>query len=334
MLNKSGLRQRLLGRKNSTGKSHSFRARNWRRFSLPSILFEVQPEYVLGARIARASRKAVRVALGELDADAISPLLGRPNILKSEEVTKTLTAVTKALGSDKGPFGVLLPDGSVRVSILTFETLPGSRKEQESLIRWKMKPLLPFPVEDARLTFEVAAKGSEGVEAVVLAVRKSVVAEYESLLEGLNGDLQLVLPTSAALLPLLSDNNEEGNLLLHLSQAQLTVAAVGDRQIKLWRNRTVNGDTFAEQLTTVSEEAARTIAASHDHLGLEISRVSLCARPPVPEGWVEELARTISHQVELLAPDPSAVGAKLSDEEEKLLSEFGATIAGVVANAV
>lgn len=274
------------------------------------------------------------MALGKLGSGAISPLLGRPNILKPEEVAETFAAVTRTLGSDKGPFGLLLPDRAVRVSVLNFETLPGSHKERESLIRWKMKPLLSFPVEDARLNFEVAAKETKGVEAVVLAVRKSVVAEYESLLENLNGDLRLVLPTTAALLPLLSENDADGDLLLHVSQSQLTEVIVGGRQIRLWRNQAMNGKTFSEQLTAVSEEAARTIAASHDHLGLGISRVALCARTGAPEEWVEELGRAISREVERLAPDPSAVGVKLSDEEELLLSELGATIVGVVANAV
>ncbi|MEJ2007148.1 MAG: hypothetical protein P8Z30_03175 [Acidobacteriota bacterium] len=297
------------------------------------MVFEIQPEYVLGARISRSSRRVARVAVGALDGGVVSPVLGRPNILKPEEVAKTVTAITKVLGSDKGPFGLLLPDAAVRVSILSFETLPADRKEQESLIRWKMKPLLPFPVEDARLTFEVAAKGPEGVEAVVVAVRKSVAAEYESLLEALNGDLRLVLPTTAALLPLLEGNSEDGELLLHISQSQLTAVVVGGQQIRLWRNQMINGKSPSEQLAAVCEEAARTLAASHDHLGVEIGSVSLCARPSMPEDWVAELGRTISQEVEPLTTNPLAAGTKLSYEEEQVLSELGATIMGIVANA-
>ena len=95
----------------------------------------------------------------------------------------------------------------------------------------------------------------------------------------------------------------------------------------------MNGKSTEEQLAAVSEEAARTLAASHDYLGLEISRVRLCARPSLPEVWVAELGRALSRDVESLAPDPLAVGIKLSREEERLLSEFGATVSGLVANA-
>ena len=96
----------------------------------------------------------------------------------------------------------------------------------------------------------------------------------------------------------------------------------------------MNGKSSEEGLAAVSEEAARTLAASHDYLGLEISRVRLCARPRVPEGWTAELGRALSREVEILVSDPLAVGVKLSVEEGQLLGEFGATVSGLVANAV
>jgi hypothetical protein len=334
LLNKSGLLQKWLRRDIPPGKTSAFRTNGKRRFSLPTTVFEICPEYILGAQILRPSHKVVRVALGELHAGSVTPLLGRPNLLKPEEVTRKLLAVAKVLGSDKGHFGLLLPDGAVRVSILDFETLPADPKEQESLIRWKMKPLLPFPVEEARFSYEVAAKEPEGVEAVVMAVRKSVAAEYESMLEGLNGDVGLVLPTTAALLPLLSEDAASGELLLHVSPSHLTAVVVGGREIRLWRNQAMNGNSSEERLAALSKEAARTLAASQDYLGVEISHVRLCARPSLPEVSVAELGRALSQEVESLAPDPLAVGIKLSREEERLLSEFGATVSGLVANAV
>lgn len=105
------------------------------------MLFEFQPEYILGARFSRSHRTVENVAQGDLDAGVLSPLLARPNILNPEEVAAKVSAMASVLGSDKGPIGLLLPDGAVRISILDFETLPANRKEQESLIRWKMKSL-------------------------------------------------------------------------------------------------------------------------------------------------------------------------------------------------
>ena len=333
MLNKPSL-GRLLSRQNSTtGKRRAFRAPSKRKPALPATVFEFQPEYVLGARIFRSFRRVASVALGELDGGAITPYLGRPNIVRPDEVARRARGVASALGTERGPFGLLLPDGAVRVSILDFQTLPSDHKEQESLIRWKMKPLLPFPLEEARLSFEVAPKEPEGVEAVVMAVRKAVLAEYESVLDALNGDVNLVLPASAALLPLLNENAEEGEILLTISPTHLTSVVAKGRQIRLWRNQAMNGKSADEKLAAVTEEAVRTLAASLDHLKVEINRVCICARPNVPRSWVMELEKKLGRNVAGVVSPALPVRMKLSNEEGQIFNEFGATIAGLLVNA-
>jgi len=333
LLNSISLGRLKLRRSSSAGKARTFRAPAKRKFSLPATVFEFQPEYILGARLFRSFRRVASVALGELDAGVLSPLLARPNLLRPDEVARRTRAVAKALGSDKGPFGLLLPDGAVRVSVLDFETLPSDHKEQESLIRWKMRPLLPFAVEEARLSFEVSPKEPEGVEAVVMAVRKSVLAEYESALDALNGDVSLVLPSSAALLPLLNEDAEAGEMLLNISPTNLTAVVTKGRQIRLWRNQFMGGKSSEQGLAIVTEEAVRTLAASHDHLGLEISRVCICARPNVPPSWVMDLEQRISRDVADVAPPALPVRTRLSYEEGQILNEFGATVSGLLANA-
>lgn len=332
-MNKEKILQ-LLPRKGPSGdKPRTFRAPGKRKFSLPATLIEFQPEYILGARISRTSRKVASVALADLKGGSLDPLLGRPNILKPEDVARSVVAVAKVLGGEKGPFGLLLPDGVVRVSILDFETLPASHKEQETLIRWKMKQLLPFPVEDARLSFELAAKETGGVEAVVMAVRKSVVAEYESALNSLNGEVTLVLPSSAALLPLMDEEAPAGELLLNISPTHLTAVVAKGRQVRLWRSQAMTGKTAGEGLAAVSEEAVRTLAASHDHLDLEINQIRICARPGVPRDWILDLGHKVARDVRDVVTNARAIGLKLTEEEGDILSEFGATVCGLVANA-
>ena len=332
-MNKPSLGQLLLRQPPSAGKPRPFRAPARRKPALPAMVFEFQPEYILGARIFRSFRRVASVAMGELDDGAITPFLGRPNIVRPDEVARRVRGVASALGTDKGPFGLLLPDGAVRVSILDFQALPSDRKEQDSLIRWKMKSLLPFPLEEARLSFEIAPKEAGGLEAVVMAVRKSVLAEYESVLDALNGDVNLVLPSSAALLPLLNENADAGEILLNISPTHLTAVVAKGRQIRLWRNQAMNGKSVEAGLAAVSEEAVRTLAASLDHLKLEINRVYICARPSVPRSWVMELERRLARDVAGVVSPTLPVRMKLTTEEGQIFNEFGATVSGLLMNA-
>lgn len=332
-MNKPSIGQLLFKKDPPAGKPSSFRATARRKIALPATVFEFQPEYILGARIFRSFRRVASVAMGDLDAGALTPFLGRPNIVRLDDVARRARGVASALGTERGPFGLLLPDGAVRVSILDFQSLPSDHKEQESLIRWKMKPLLPFPLEEARLSFEVAPKVPDGLEAVVMALRKSVLAEYESVLDALNGDVSVVLPATAALLPLLNENAEGGEMLLNISPTHLTAVVVKGRQIRLWRNQAMNGKSVEEGLAAVTEEAVRTLAASLDHLKLEIGRVCICTRPAVPRIWVTELEKKLGRNVSAVVSPALPVRMKLSVEEGQIFNEFGATVAGLLVNA-
>ena len=95
----------------------------------------------------------------------------------------------------------------------------------------------------------------------------------------------------------------------------------------------MSGKSSGEGLEVVSEEAVRTLAASHDRLGLEVDRVCICACPNVPDDWMLDLGRRVSRDVKDLIPDARTAGMKLSYEEGQLLSEFGATVCGLLANA-
>ena len=92
------------------------------------------------------------------------------------------------------------------------------------------------------------------------------------------------------------------------------------------------GKSSAEGLSAVREETMRTLAASHDHLGLDVSRVRVCARPSVSSDWIEELGRRLSRDVDDLVADSAPGRSKLSYEEGRILSEFGVTVSGLAAN--
>ena len=314
------------------GRVSSFRPPKKKKTILPATVFEIQSGFVMGARLSRTRRKVNRLAVREFNPEALGTVSCLSNVSKPEELNEAVRAVEAALGGGKGPLALLVPDPVVRISILEFETLPSDAKDRENLIRWKMKPLLPFASEEARLSFEVSHQEPGRIEVMAMAARNSVLAEYESAVEALSGEVSLVLPVTFALLPLLSENTEEGELLLHVCPGGLTAVMVGGGRIRLWRSQAVQWTSPEECLNVVSQEAARVLAGAQDHLGLEIGRVSLCVRPPVPEEWVAELGRAIARQLQVLIAE-AAGAAGISADESELLRYFGVPFAGLLANA-
>jgi hypothetical protein len=302
------------------------------KFALPATVFEVQPGFILGAKLSRSGRKVSRVYVRELAPGLVVPACNRSNVEKPEELAGQLGSVAAALGAGKGPVGVLIPDETMRVSILEFEALPAGMKDQEALIRWKMKPLLPFPAEEARISFQITAQEPNRIEVLVAAARNSVLAEYESLFKDLSGDVRLILPATAAMLPLLGQGAEQNELLVHACAGGLTVVVAEARRVRLWRRQTLDGASQAGWLAVVAQEVVRTLASAQDRLGLGINRIRLCARPPIEDDLAAEIGRIVGKKIEPLLIGPLS-GEKISDQEAELLRSWGGTLAGLLANA-
>ncbi|NGZ09135.1 MAG: hypothetical protein CV088_07060 [Nitrospira sp. LK70] len=83
--------------------------------------------------------------------------------------------------------GVLLPDTAVRATVLQLERIPVRREERDALIRWRLGQEQLFPLNDARVSFQVFhdRSGGKGPAYTVLTVaaQESVLEQYESLCE-------------------------------------------------------------------------------------------------------------------------------------------------------
>ncbi len=299
-------------------------------FVMPSVVLELEPGFVVGARLEGGARHIQRVGIRELHAGALAPSLNKTNITSEAVVHKAVAEVAGLVGMGGGRFGLLIPDLAARVAVLQFEALPDAQREAESLIRWRMREFLPFPPEEARVSFQVLAKQPRQVEILGIAVRSSVLAEYEAVLESLNGGPALILPVSVALLPLLPVDRE-GQLLLHLCPGVLTAVVVEFDRVRLWRTRVLEGAAEADNLEEVTREATRILATCQDQLGVQIQNVWFCARPPAGNEMREILAKTLGRELRPLAGD-FAQGTVLHGDERETFQHFGMPFAGLIAN--
>jgi len=260
-----------------------------RGFLLPAIVFEVEPNFLLGARVDSSARRLRRFALRELGGGSVEPATNRANIVNEASLKETVRDVAAAIGERRGRFGLLLPDGAIRAAVLAFETVPSDPRELEALVRWRLRSSLPFPVEEARISYQVSSCQPGQVELLVLAGRNSVFAEYEAVFEHLNGGSVLTLPATAALLPLLPAHTAGAQRLMHVCCGAVTTVVTMGNRVCLWRHRQLDTEAPQELSADVVREGARAAASVHDQQGLEIDQIWLCARPPMPSGWETDL---------------------------------------------
>jgi len=299
-------------------------------FVLPSVVLDLQPGFVAGARLDRSSGQVRRVAVRQLEAGALEPLPSRPNLVKQEVVRRAIREVLETVGNGSGRLGILLPDPSVRVAVLRFETLPNHREEAEALVRWKMGGILPFPPEEARVSYQRLSKGDQSVDLLAMALRNSVVAEYEAAFETLSSGPALVLPATAALLPLLPAASQGSQVLVHVCSGSVTTVVAAGGGISFWRNRLLEART-PEGDGEVVREIARVVATCRDHLKIEIEDLWIYARPPATCSLDKEIGEATGRHVQFLT-SPVSQAETLPPAEKKILEGYGMTFAGLLEN--
>jgi type IV pilus assembly protein PilM len=301
------------------------------RVALPSVVFEIEPGFVVGAHLDVGGRWVRRISTRELEPQALNLTPSGTNIANAEQFQRALQGVSDVLGNGSGRLGLLLPDASVRVAILIFETLDENSKEADELVRWKMKELLPYPSEEARLSCQVLWKDSGNVGVLAVAARNALLAEYQGALGLGNHGPELILPSTLALMPLLSEKEGEGQMLVHICAGWVTTVVAAGSRILSWRNKELAAAAPEELMQEVAAEVARVLASSQDHLQLVVNKVLLCARPPASREWAAEISRMLSKDVECLAPGPGE-GSKLSASETEVFNAVGTPIAGLLGN--
>jgi len=299
-------------------------------FLVPSVVLDLQPDFIAGARLDRKSRQVRRIAVRQIEPGALDPLAARPNLAKAEVVRRAIREVLETVGDRNDRLGVLLPDPTVRVAVLHFETLSNRRGEAEALVRWKMGSILPFPAEEARVSYQLLSKTEQSVEVLAMAVRNSVVAEYEAAFEDMGAGPALVLPATAALLPLLPTGYQGSKVLVHVCSGSVTsVVVVGDG-ISFWRNRQLEGDSGGGDGEVV-REIERVVATCRDHLKSEIESLWIHIRPAADSSLDKEIGEATGQRVQRLTTSPALLEA-LAPEEKQFVERFGMPFAGLLAN--
>jgi hypothetical protein len=320
-MNWESLKKRV-GRHGQTHSGH---------FVAPTFALDLEPGFVAAARLNTSKRHVQSVGMRELPAGALTPSANKPNVTDIAAIRRTIAEVSEKVGNGGGKVGLLIPDVAARVALLQFETLPDNHREAETMVLWRMREFLPYPPEEARLTYQVLGKQAGAVEVLGVAVRGSVLAEYESGLEGINGGPSLVLPASVALLPLLPEE-AGGQLLLHLCPGALTAVVVASNRLRYWRTRALEGEA-QNDLEEVAREATRVLATCQDNLNVQVQNIWYCER--IPGASQPAIARAIAeasgHELRPLSTK-FVPAAGLPSGQVEPFERFGMPFAGLVAN--
>lgn len=165
---------------------------------------------------------------------AISPLAD--NVVRPEALFEAMRSLTPANGkSRRRTAALILPDYCARVAVLDFDSFPSDRREQESLVRFRVKKSIPFDLDSARISYDIQSGGGTGkpCEVLVAVAALEIVARYEAALRAAGFAPGYVTTSTLAALRLLAGDGVR--VIAKLGGGVLAVSVTQGADLKLLR---------------------------------------------------------------------------------------------------
>jgi type IV pilus assembly protein PilM len=214
----------------------------------PTVAVEIARHRVSAASIVtRDSGLSVAGHAVEPLADGlITPSLNAANISDARAVTEALGRVLDRIGSRPKRVALAVPDSVAKVSLLHFEKVPERARDLDELVRWQVRKAVPFRIEDAQLSYVPGMRAADGgTEFVAVMARKDIIQEYEGVCAAAGAQAGVVdLSTFNVINAVLASPNPpaEDWLLVHVTQADATMAILRGEELVFFRNRAAEGE--------------------------------------------------------------------------------------------
>jgi type IV pilus assembly protein PilM len=256
----------------------------------PEFAFEIAADGIAMAR----TRPPLAAQYVPLAPGVIVPSPVKENVLDPAAFTEAVRKVVPAGGGrGRRAAALMLPDHTVRITVLEFETIPEKEDERRSLIRFRLKKSVPFDIEEAALSYYVQS-GNRIVAAIAPA---EIVARYEAPFRAAGLHPGLVTVSSLAMLELLPAT---GSLLVaRRSPGVLTVIALKDGIVTIARSLELPADT-PDELEEISSDIYPTLAYIEDQGGARPERLFLAGFGPDVETSATRLSVELDLPVEPL----------------------------------
>jgi type IV pilus assembly protein PilM len=241
----------------------------------PDRFFEIA-EYSLAEVSSRNPDQPQEAILEERGLTA-SPSLS--NLLRPQLYRDALSQFSDKDGTKRMTSALVIPDYAVRMTILDFEEFPEGETERAALLRFRLRKSVPFPIDEAQLSYSVQLAENGRIEVLAVTVARPILQEYETIFVDAGYRVGVVVPSSLAMLPL-CESSEKGTTLLAKSAGPILSVLLIDRgRVRLVRCLDLTSDEHERQQgwdKTVAPLVQQTIAFAEDQLGQKVSRALLC----------------------------------------------------------
>ncbi len=191
-----------------------------------------------------------RAATFNIDESLIRPSFDEPNIADPAQLASVLKDLAASAGLLRQKrWSLSLPEATSRTLVVTVDGQSQSGSEAQEVLTWKIERGFGAPLDELSVSKERLQKDPhERDRYLVIAVRKDVLAEYESVLESLGWRTGLILPRHLGEAQWLVRRGAGGDALLLSGSSQgFTGVIFRDKHPLIVRTVTCTPDEFEDE---------------------------------------------------------------------------------------
>jgi type IV pilus assembly protein PilM len=230
----------------------------------PRLAVEIRPEGVVAARAEDAQAVVSAVAFGELAEGVIVPGLKAGNVAVRAVAVGAVRKALEAVALKERQTTLVVPDASVRVLLLEFDTLPAKAAEALPVVRFRLKKLLPFDADEAVVSYQVMSSTKSIVRVLAVAIPRDVLVEYESLVREAGFEPGAVLPSTLAACAGMAEADSAA-LLVNAGESSVTTAIVQGGVLLLHRTVDLMAEGLHERVlaAAIAAESLQLVSAEN-----------------------------------------------------------------------
>jgi type IV pilus assembly protein PilM len=232
----------------------------------PRLACEVTLQGVVAARQEHDLEAAAITAFAALLPGSVVPSLNAPNFLQPPRVVAALKQALDQVVERDRRVTLVVPDGAVRVLLLDFDAFPEKFAEALPIVRFRLRKLVPFEVDDAAVSYQVMTRQEGQVRALVAVTPRGVLSEYEGVVREAGYEPGAVLPSTLCAIAAIP--GESDALIVNRNAVCLTTAIT--RQSEVLLHRTLELPPGEENQADIQQAVSVAIAYFEDSLSQEL----------------------------------------------------------------
>jgi hypothetical protein len=199
------------------------------------------------------------------------PEFTRRNLADKEIFQDSIRTGLAALKTEKTKrISIILPDSVSRVFLLDFEDIPSKRSDLESLLRHKVKKILPFDSEMAALSYRLSYKEDDLYSFLAGFMYRPVAIQFEDYLQEIGIHCGLIDTRGNSLINLFNflEAEKRDRFYIFIDSDYMTLAAEKDSEIFLYRGKSL---ASSKRKDFIQREILQSIMFLFDRFGEESS---------------------------------------------------------------